>query len=74
VKLAMRQGWRHPIFTIAAVLTLAIGMGVNTVAFAVVNGVLFKGLPLSPPTAWGACIAPTGRAARVDPLVALRAE
>jgi predicted permease len=47
VKLAMRQVWRHPIFTLAAVLTLAIGMGVNTVAFALVNGVLFKGFTAS---------------------------
>jgi hypothetical protein len=37
---------RTPLFTATAVLTLAIGMGVNTVAFAVVNGFLFKGYAL----------------------------
>jgi len=38
-----RQLARKPVFTLTAVLTLAIGMGVNTVAFSAVNGVLFKG-------------------------------
>jgi predicted permease len=43
---SIRQLLRTPIFTATAVLTLAIGMGVNTVAFAVVNGFLFKGYAL----------------------------
>jgi predicted permease len=38
-----RQLIRKPIFTATAVLTLAVGMGVNAVAFTLVNGVLFKG-------------------------------
>ena len=44
---AIRQLLRKPIFTATAVLTLAIGMGVNAVAFGVVNGLLFKGYALS---------------------------
>ena len=44
LKHALRQLWRKPIFTATAVLTLAIGMGVNAVAFSVVNGILFKTL------------------------------
>lgn len=40
---AFRQLRRRPAFTATAVLTLAIGMGVNTVAFSVVNGLLLKG-------------------------------
>jgi predicted permease len=40
---AVRQLRRKPLFTLTAVLTLAIGMGVNAVAFTVVNGVLFRG-------------------------------
>ena len=43
----LRQLMRRPIFTATAVLTLAIGMGVNAVAFSVVNGLLFKGYALS---------------------------
>jgi predicted permease len=44
---ALRQLWRRPMFTATAVVTLAIGMGVNAVAFSVVNGLLFKGAALS---------------------------
>jgi predicted permease len=40
---SVRQLLRRPIFTATAVLTLAVGMGVNVVAFSVVNGLLFKG-------------------------------
>lgn len=39
---SLRQLIRRPIFTATAVLTLGIGMGVNAVAFSVVNGLLFK--------------------------------
>ena len=47
VRHSFRQLLRRPIFTAIAVLTLAIGMGVNAVAFSVVNGLLFKGFALS---------------------------
>jgi predicted permease len=43
LKLAVRNLWRRPVFSLTAVLTLAIGMGVNAVAFTVVNGLLLKG-------------------------------
>jgi hypothetical protein len=43
LRLAIRQLRRRPAFTAIAVITLAIGLGVNTVAFGVVNGVLIKG-------------------------------
>src|SRR6266508_581579 len=42
LKVSIRQLRRRPAFTLTAVLTLAIGMGVNAVAFTVVNGVLFR--------------------------------
>jgi predicted permease len=46
LRLCLRHLRRRPMFTLTAVLTLAIGMGVNAVAFTVVNGVLFKGSAL----------------------------
>jgi predicted permease len=42
LKLSIRGLRRQPAFTAIAVLTLAVGIGVNAVAFTVVNGVLFK--------------------------------
>ena len=39
---ALRSLRRRPGFTLLAVLTLAVGMAVNTVAFSVVNGLLYK--------------------------------
>ena len=50
-RFAVRQLWNRPAFTLLAVLTLAIGVGVNTIAFGVVNGLLIKGL--APRTADG---------------------
>lgn len=43
LRLALRQLARRPAFTATAVLTLSLGMGVNTVAFTVVNALIFKG-------------------------------
>ena len=43
LRLAIRQLRRRPAFLATAVLTLAVGMGVNAVAFSVVNALLFKG-------------------------------
>lgn len=47
--LSCRQLMRRPAFTLTAVLTLAIGMGINAVAFTVVNGFLFKESPIAVP-------------------------
>jgi hypothetical protein len=47
LRIALRQLGRRPVFTATAVLTLAIGMGVNAVAFSVVNGLLFRGSAVS---------------------------
>ena len=45
LRLAWRGMLRRPGFTLAVVLTLAIGIGANTAIFGVVHGVLIKPLP-----------------------------
>jgi len=45
MRYAARTLWRAPVFTVAATLTLAIGIGINTAMFAVVFGVLIRPLP-----------------------------
>src|SRR5262245_1368808 len=49
VKFGVRMLLREPGFTAIMVIALALGIGVNTTVFTLVNAVLFRGLPFDEP-------------------------
>jgi putative ABC transport system permease protein len=50
LRLAARNSFRRPGFTLLVVLTLALGIGVNSAVFALLDGVLLRPLPYRDPS------------------------
>src|SRR5215831_3509755 len=47
---ALRQLWLSPVFSAAAVLTLAVGIGGTTAIFTLVHAVMLRSLPVADPS------------------------
>jgi predicted permease len=56
LRFALRQFTKSPGFAVAVVLTLALGIGVNTAVFSMVDGFLLRTLPYAQPDKVGALI------------------
>ncbi len=48
-RLAVRLAFRHPVLTLAAIASLALGIGANTAIFTVLNGSVLQPLPYGDP-------------------------
>src|SRR5438477_11992527 len=46
---ALRQFWLSPVFSVAAVLTLALGIGGTTAIFTLIHAVMLRSLPVADP-------------------------
>jgi predicted permease len=56
VRFALRQFSKSPGFAVAVVLTLALGIGVNTAVFSMVDGFMLRTLPYAQPERVGALV------------------
>jgi predicted permease len=50
LKFALRQLRKSPAFTLIAVITLALGIGLNTTIFSLINDLFLRGLPFEEPS------------------------
>src|SRR5215469_3258102 len=46
LRCAIRAIWSHRWFSLAVVVTLSLGIGLNTMVFTLINAVLFKAVPV----------------------------
>src|SRR5436853_7471698 len=49
-RFALRQLFKSPGFTLLAVITLALGVGLNTTIFSLINDLFLRGLPFKDPS------------------------
>src|ERR1700759_510199 len=49
IQYAFRQMWSAPVFTLTAMLTLALGIGATTAIFSLIHTVMLKSLPVVDP-------------------------
>src|SRR5437763_15928007 len=49
LRYGVRQLRQMPVFALAAILTLALGIGVNTAVFSVINAIMLRSLPVPDP-------------------------
>ena len=58
IRQGLRQMRKAPVFTIVAVVTLALGIGANTAVFTLFDQALLRSLPVAIPSNWYVSIGP----------------